>query len=61
MKYLFLILVLLLCACCGGKFKLSNGTIVTCSYASVDHCGMYLGGCSDGNEYQCQNNVIKIK
>lgn len=38
-------------------YALSGQKTVQCENRELEHCGMYLSHCKDGNEYLCQTNV----
>lgn len=38
-----------------------NGYQMECAFRQSAKCGVYLSECKDGREYQCLNNVIKVK
>lgn len=41
-------------------YKLASGETVECARAFTQPCGITLLRCSNGNEYRCQTNVVKI-
>lgn len=42
-------------------YQLQTGEIIECKDVLPEACGLYLGECSNGNEYECQTNVTKLK
>ena len=42
------------------RFRLSDGTMVSCKDYNSSHCGYWMARCADGQEYRCMQGVVRV-